>query len=81
MSILIFVYLYNQILLNLICLEFLILSLLILLRNLIILNNSIIIVLFYLVFVVCERVLGLSILIILIRSYGNDRFKLLNLSK
>nr|ACH81739.1 NADH dehydrogenase subunit 4l [Nasonia vitripennis]ACH81750.1 NADH dehydrogenase subunit 4l [Nasonia vitripennis] len=81
MSMLMFVYLYNQILLNLICLEFLMLSLLMLLSNLMMLNNSMIMVLFYLVFVVCESVLGLSMLIILIRSYGNDSFKLLNLSK
>nr|UVN15321.1 NADH dehydrogenase subunit 4L [Nasonia oneida] len=81
MSMLLFVYLYNQILMNLICLEFIMLSLLMLLSNLMLMNNSMIMVLFYLVFVVCESVLGLSLLIILIRSYGNDNIKLLNLNK
>nr|YP_010480544.1 NADH dehydrogenase subunit 4L [Nasonia giraulti]UVN15268.1 NADH dehydrogenase subunit 4L [Nasonia giraulti] len=81
MSMLLFVYLYNQILMNLICLEFIMLSLLMLLSNLMLMNNSMIMVLFYLVFVVCESVLGLSLLIILIRSYGNDNVKLLNLNK
>nr|ACH81772.1 NADH dehydrogenase subunit 4l [Nasonia longicornis] len=81
MSMLLFTCMYNQVLMNLICLEFIMLSLLMLLSNLMMLNNSMIMVLFYLVFVVCESVLGLSLLIILIRSYGNDNIKLLNLIK
>nr|YP_009526469.1 NADH dehydrogenase subunit 4L [Pteromalus puparum]AYM35229.1 NADH dehydrogenase subunit 4L [Pteromalus puparum] len=80
MSTFMFVYMYNQILLTLISMEFMMLSLLMMLNNVFI-NNSMILILFYLIFVVCESVLGLTMLIILIRSNGNDNIKLLNLNK
>lgn len=70
---------YNNLLLVLIILELIILNLLIfIIINFIIFNNHIEI-LYYLTFVVCERVINLTILILLIRNSGNDSFKLLNL--
>lgn len=42
-------------------------------------NCNLLLLLYYLVFVVCESVLGLTLLILIIRSYGNDNINLLNL--
>ena len=60
-------------------LEFLMLMILLIFRFHIFLLNNLILILYYLVFVVCESVLGLTMLILLIRSYGNDNIKLINL--
>lgn len=46
---------------------------------LIYLSLNLIIIFYYLVFVVCERVLGLTLLVIYVRNFGNDRIKFLNL--
>lgn len=59
--------------------EFLILRVLILLSYLFYVNNLIFIIIYYLVFVVCEGVLGLTLLVYLIRNNGNDNINLLNL--
>nr|AEG25303.1 NADH dehydrogenase subunit 4L [Philotrypesis sp. JHX-2011] len=75
-----YIYYYSQLLMTLISLEFIMLSTLMMLNNMLMLNNSMILMLYYMVFVVCESVLGLTILIILIRSYGNDSMNLLNLT-
>nr|QSX81637.1 NADH dehydrogenase subunit 4L [Philotrypesis tridentata] len=78
-SMFMFVFYYSQLLMTLISLEFIMLSTLMLLNNMLLLNNSMILILYFMVFVVCESVLGLTILIILIRTYGNDSMNLLNL--
>lgn len=41
--------------------------------------NYLLLIFYYLIFVVCERVLGLTLLIVLIRSIGNDNLRFLNL--
>lgn len=38
-------------------------------------------VLYYLVFSVCERVLGLGLLVIIIRFYGSELYYVINISK
>lgn len=43
------------------------------------LNNLLYFIIYFLIFVVCESVLGLTLLIYLIRSKGNDNIKILNL--
>lgn len=37
--------------------------------------------LYYLVFSVCERVLGLGLLVIIIRFYGSELYYIINISK
>lgn len=70
---------YSNILLILISLEFIILRIFMLLGIYIYENFRLILILYYLVFVICERVLGLTLLILLIRNYGNDNLNFLNL--
>jgi len=60
-------------------LEFIIISLLILFSINILIRFNYILILYYLVFVVCERVLGLTLIILLIRRFGNDNIFILNL--
>nr|YP_010981226.1 NADH dehydrogenase subunit 4L [Exoristobia philippinensis]WOE90356.1 NADH dehydrogenase subunit 4L [Exoristobia philippinensis] len=70
---------YNFLMLTLMSLEFLMLSIL----SLLILNLSMInlenFIFLYLIFVVCESVLGLTLLLMLIRSKGNDNTKILSM--
>nr|QSS48567.1 NADH dehydrogenase subunit 4L [Kradibia gibbosae] len=75
-----FCYLFNQVLPTLIMLEFMMLSLLLLLSLLSIKLMNYMIILYYLIFVVCESVYGLMMLILLMRSYGNNNVKTLNLN-
>nr|AZL93512.1 NADH dehydrogenase subunit 4L [Torymus sp. ZJUH_2016035] len=79
MSIFLFLYFYNQLILTLMSLEFLMLSILMIFSLYMFIMNNLILILYYLVFVVCESVLGLTMLIMLIRSYGNDNMNLVNL--
>lgn len=74
-----FCYLYNFVLLSLIILEFIILRLLLLMSIIIFKFIRIQFILYYLVFIVCESVYGLTLLILLIRDNGNRKINLLNL--
>lgn len=77
---LIFVSKYKHLLIILLRLEFMVLRVFFfLLFYLIILNYEIYILMVFLVFSVCEGALGLSILVSLIRTHGNDYFKSFNL--
>lgn len=77
-SSIIYSYFYNYLLLTLLTIELIMLSLLLLLfLNMIVLN--ILLILYYLVFVVCEGVLGLSLLILLIRRFGNNNIYMISL--
>nr|YP_009565387.1 NADH dehydrogenase subunit 4L [Encyrtus infelix]QBA96089.1 NADH dehydrogenase subunit 4L [Encyrtus infelix]QBA96102.1 NADH dehydrogenase subunit 4L [Encyrtus infelix] len=67
---------YTMILMSL---EFMMLSLLMFLNFLILIYGDTFILMYFLIFVVCESVLGLSMLIIFIRGKGNDNMKFLNL--
>ena len=78
-AIFLFLYFYNYLITTLMRLEFSLLRILLIFRFNIFLMNNLIFILYYLVFVVCESVFGLTILIMLIRSYGNDNIKLINL--
>nr|QGA74534.1 NADH dehydrogenase subunit 4L [Encyrtus rhodococcusiae]QGA74549.1 NADH dehydrogenase subunit 4L [Encyrtus rhodococcusiae]QGA74561.1 NADH dehydrogenase subunit 4L [Encyrtus rhodococcusiae] len=75
----VFLAFYYNIMLTLMSLEFLMLTLLMILNFIIMFYGNLFIMMYYLIFVVCESVLGLSLLIILIRSKGNDNMKNLNL--
>nr|UYR45755.1 NADH dehydrogenase subunit 4L [Merostenus sp.] len=71
-------YMYNHLFLTLISFEFMMLSVLLMLM-IKFLNLNMIYLFYYLVFVVCEGVLGLTLLILLIRSKGNDNLLMFNL--
>nr|YP_011017952.1 NADH dehydrogenase subunit 4l [Anidiocerus bimaculatus]WQF69864.1 NADH dehydrogenase subunit 4l [Anidiocerus bimaculatus] len=73
MSLLSLVLVRKHVLLCLLSLEFIILSLLyLILLYCLLFSYSIYIYLFFMVLYVCEGVLGLSVLVCLIRSHGND---------
>lgn len=77
---LIFVSKYKHLLIVLLRLEFIVLRIFFFfLIYLLILNYEIYILIVFLVFSVCEGALGLSILVSLIRTHGNDYFKRFNL--
>lgn len=70
-----FIYSYKHLLNMLLRLEFIVLSLfLILFFFLNLINYELYFSIFFLTFSVCEGVLGLSILVSIIRSHGNDYF-------
>nr|YP_010703307.1 NADH dehydrogenase subunit 4L [Anastatus shichengensis]WCO11510.1 NADH dehydrogenase subunit 4L [Anastatus shichengensis] len=70
---------YNQIFMSLMMMEFMMIMLFMFLLSIFIHLNLSILMLYYLVFVVCESVLGLTLLILMFRGYGNDNLKLINL--
>lgn len=77
-----FVFIYNQkhLLITLLRLEFIVLILfLFLFINLNINNMEIYFLIIFLVFIICEGVLGLSILVSIIRTHGNNYFQSFNL--
>nr|AIW65008.1 NADH dehydrogenase subunit 4L [Celenna sp. MT-2014] len=77
---LIFVSKYKHLLIVLLSLEFMVLSLFFFfLLYLLMLNYEMYMLMVFLVFSVCEGALGLSILVSLIRTHGNDYFKSFNL--
>nr|YP_009758316.1 NADH dehydrogenase subunit 4L [Erannis ankeraria]QIN90122.1 NADH dehydrogenase subunit 4L [Erannis ankeraria] len=77
---LIFVSKYKHLLIILLSLEFMVLSIFFfLLSYLLMLNYETYMLMVFLVFSVCEGALGLSILVSLIRTHGNDYFKSFNL--
>nr|YP_010570289.1 NADH dehydrogenase subunit 4L [Ectropis dentilineata]UZG65627.1 NADH dehydrogenase subunit 4L [Ectropis dentilineata] len=77
---LIFVSKYKHLLIILLSLEFMVLSVFFLfLSYLLMLNYDMYMLMVFLVFTVCEGALGLSILVSLIRTHGNDYFKSFNL--
>nr|YP_010287464.1 NADH dehydrogenase subunit 4L [Ophthalmitis albosignaria]UKT61795.1 NADH dehydrogenase subunit 4L [Ophthalmitis albosignaria]UNP54269.1 NADH dehydrogenase subunit 4L [Ophthalmitis albosignaria] len=77
---LIFVSKYKHLLIILLSLEFMVLSVFFFLLNyLLMMNYEIYMLMVFLVFSVCEGALGLSILVSLIRTHGNDYFKSFNL--
>lgn len=78
-SIFIFRFIYNNLLINLIILEFTIIRLLIFIYIIYLKDFKIINILYYLRVVVCERVINLTLLICLILNYGNDNLIILNL--
>nr|WMH03361.1 NADH dehydrogenase subunit 4L [Encyrtus aurantii] len=78
-SMFMFVYFFYNIMLSLMALEFLMLSLLMILNFAVLFFGEMFLLMYFLVFVVCESVLGLTLLIILIRSKGNDNMKYFNL--
>nr|QGX06393.1 NADH dehydrogenase subunit 4L [Microperla geei] len=70
----------KHLLLTLLSLEFIVLSLfLILFIYLNLYNHSLFFSMFFLTFTVCEGALGLSILVSMIRTHGNDYFQSFNL--
>nr|YP_011017107.1 NADH dehydrogenase subunit 4L [Teliphasa nubilosa]WQB62465.1 NADH dehydrogenase subunit 4L [Teliphasa nubilosa] len=77
---LIFVSKHKHLLIVLLSLEFIVLSIFFfLVMYLTYLENSMYMLMVFLVFSVCEGALGLSILVSMIRSHGNDYFQSFNL--
>nr|YP_010287412.1 NADH dehydrogenase subunit 4L [Pingasa rufofasciata]UKT61743.1 NADH dehydrogenase subunit 4L [Pingasa rufofasciata] len=77
---LIFISSYKHLLIVLLSLEFMVLSVFFLmLLYLLMLSYEFYMLMVFLVFSVCEGALGLSILVSLIRTHGNDYFKSFNL--
>nr|YP_010172398.1 NADH dehydrogenase subunit 4L [Biston thoracicaria]QSH89376.1 NADH dehydrogenase subunit 4L [Biston thoracicaria] len=77
---LIFVSKYKHLLIILLSLEFMVLSIFFFFLNyLLYMNYEMYMLMVFLVFSVCEGALGLSILVSLIRTHGNDYFKSFNL--
>lgn len=76
----IFVIKRKHLLIILIRLEFIVLRIYFLIMiYLIIINNNIYLLIVFLVLSVCEGALGLSILVSIVRTYGNDYFQRFNL--
>nr|AVY52176.1 NADH dehydrogenase subunit 4L [Lepidoptera sp. 1 TS-2018] len=77
---LIFVSKQKHLLITLLSLEFIVLSMfLLMLLYLNYIENSMYMLMVFLVFSVCEGALGLSILVSMIRTHGNDYFQSFNL--
>nr|WCH54220.1 NADH dehydrogenase subunit 4L [Osphya sp. n.] len=70
----------KHLLLMLLSLEFMVLSLyFLMILNLSLFSNEYFMLMVYLTFSVCEGALGLSILVSMVRSYGNDFFQSFNI--
>lgn len=75
-GILFYVFNFNHLLIILLGLEYLLLILsFIIVLNLIIFIKQYILLIVFLVFCISERVLGLTVLIVIVRIYGNDYIK------
>nr|AHX97819.1 NADH dehydrogenase subunit 4L [Paroligoneurus sp. QL-2014] len=82
LSALMFLISYKHILINLINMEFMIMNLIFnMFMNLMIMKTNMYFLSMFLTIAVCESVMGLSILVYLINSKGNDYFNLLNIMK
>nr|YP_009047803.1 NADH dehydrogenase subunit 4L [Danaus chrysippus]YP_009259154.1 NADH dehydrogenase subunit 4L [Idea leuconoe]AHA84111.1 NADH dehydrogenase subunit 4L [Danaus chrysippus]ALO81921.1 NADH dehydrogenase subunit 4L [Idea leuconoe] len=76
----IFVSQHKHLLVVLLSLEFIVLSLfLLMMMYLMMINYNLYMLMIFLVFSVCEGALGLSILVTMIRTHGNDYFQSFNL--
>nr|QVL27767.1 NADH dehydrogenase subunit 4L [Monopis longella] len=76
----IFVFQYKNLLITLLSLEMIVLSLYFFMSMMLSMENfNMYMLMGFLVFSVCEGVLGLSILVLIIRSFGNDYFQSFNL--
>nr|AXS65610.1 NADH dehydrogenase subunit 4L [Cucujoidea sp. 34 KM-2017] len=71
---------WKHLLIMLLSLEFLVLAgFLMLINYLLLLNTEFYMLMIYMIMCVCESVVGLSLLVLLIRSFGNDYIMSLNL--
>nr|YP_004841911.1 NADH dehydrogenase subunit 4L [Argynnis hyperbius]ADZ53474.1 NADH dehydrogenase subunit 4L [Argynnis hyperbius]WHM51480.1 NADH dehydrogenase subunit 4L [Argynnis hyperbius] len=76
----IFVSKHKHLLITLMSLEFIVLSVFFLMMlYLMMINYNMYMLMVFLVFTVCEGALGLSILVLMIRTHGNDYFQSFNL--
>nr|AHX97873.1 NADH dehydrogenase subunit 4L [Proterops sp. QL-2014] len=81
-SCLIFSKYYKNLFMSLICMEYIMLNLLYLIyMNMMNLKMNLYFINFYLVIVVCESIMGLTLLLYIVRMLGNDYFFLMNLMK
>nr|QZL38246.1 NADH dehydrogenase subunit 4L [Metopina sagittata] len=79
-GVLVFVSLRKYLLSMLLSMEFIMLSLFLILMIYLVVNNSeLYFLMMFLIFVVCEGALGLSILVSMIRTHGNNYFQSLNI--
>lgn len=80
-SFILVVFMYKYILRLLILIEILVINISLILYIIYGFFNIEYYVLYYLVFRVCERVLGLGILVIIIRFYGSELYYIINIRK
>nr|QYF07827.1 NADH dehydrogenase subunit 4L [Brachyponera chinensis] len=81
MSLLSFIFLFKYMLMILMAMELMIMSIFIFLVLMLNFKEIEILSIYYLIFSVCESVLGMIILILVIRFYGNELLYLMNLKK
>lgn len=75
------IFIYKFILVILIMFELIILNLSIIIYLIYSLINLDLFIIYYLVFIVCERTLGLALLVLIVRYHGNELYYLFNLRK
>lgn len=75
------IFIYKFILVVLIIFEIIILSLSIVMYLIYRILNLDLFIVYYLVFMVCERTLGLSLLVLIVRHHGNELYYIFNISK
>jgi len=81
MSLLLVIITYKYILVVLIVLELLVLNIVVIIFFIFRFYNMRFLIVYYLVFRVCERVLGITLLVIVVRFSGNELYYSFNLSK
>lgn len=75
------IFIYKFILVVLIIFEIIILNLSIIMYLIYRILNLELFIVYYLVFMVCERTLGLSLLVLIVRYHGNELYYMFNFSK
>lgn len=75
------IFMYKFILVVLIVFELIILNISIIMCIIYRIINLEIFIVYYLIFIVCERTLGLSLLVLIVRYYGNELYYIFNFRK
>lgn len=75
------IYIYKFILVVLIVFELIILNISIIIYLIYRIINLELFIVYYLIFMVCERALGLSLLVLIVRYHGNELYYVFNLGK
>lgn len=81
MTLVLLILIYKYILIILICLEIMIINVSVLIFLLFGLYKIEFYIVYYLVFSVCERVIGITLLVLVVRFRGNEYYNSINISK
>nr|UZT67520.1 NADH dehydrogenase subunit 4L [Figites sp. ZJUH 20220009] len=79
MSCLLLTILYTHLLMTLMTMEIMMMNLMMMMFSMLLLLNMEYFILFYLLIIVCEGVLGLTLMILMIKHKGNDKLKSISL--